>query len=144
MKIGIKKMSYFLLLASFLGILIFSSMQTTQQNHHWEAPKSADTIKNPLEGNYAATQKGKTLFEKQCAMCHGKEGKGNGTLAPGLNPKPSDLTSKHNQSHTDGALYWKIMTGMSPMPSYENAHKLDHNQCWQLINYIRELDKAAK
>lgn len=140
----IKKIPLVLLLAPIFGIFIFSSTQPTQQNHHWEAPKWADTIKNPLAGNSYQTQIGKKLFDKQCAMCHGTEGKGNGYLAPGLKPKPSDLTSTHNQSHSDGALYWKIMTGMSPMPSYENAHKTDHNQCWQLINYIRELGKAAK
>lgn len=142
-----KKVKPILILFILLGIILFSAMQPSQQkqqNHHWEAPKSADTIKNPLAGNSYQTQIGKKLFEKQCVMCHGAEGKGNGTLAPGLSPKPADLTSKQTQSHTDGALYWKIMNGMSPMPSYEYAHKADHNQCWQLINYIRELGKNTK
>ena len=107
----------------------------------WEAPKSADARKNPLKGNIAATMKGKALFEKQCAMCHGSKVKGNGPAGADLKPKPTDLTAKMTQSHTDGALYWKIMNGNSPMPAWKEVHKADHNQCWQLINYIRTLGK---
>lgn len=147
MKTQIKLTKSLIIMCGLLFATILISWQTTQRNqdkqqdNHWEAPKSADTIKNPLASNVYQTQIGKKLFEKQCVSCHGVEGKGNGQFAPSLNPKPADLTSKQTQSHTDGALYWKIMTGMSPMPSYEYAHKLDHNQCWQLINYIRELGK---
>jgi mono/diheme cytochrome c family protein len=38
--------------------------------------------------------KGKDLFEKNCASCHGAGGKGDGVAAASLNPKPRDLTDK--------------------------------------------------
>ena len=38
--------------------------------------------------------KGKGLFEKNCASCHGAGGKGDGVAAASLNPKPKDLTDK--------------------------------------------------
>ena len=133
-------------LSSFIifGVNIFSvySQQMPKDMKHWESPKSADLIKNPLKGNIAATLKGKTLFEKQCEACHGSKGKGDGPGSADLKPWPADLTSEMTQSHTDGALYWKIMRGNTPMPSFKEAHKVDHNQCWQLINYIRELGSA--
>lgn len=126
------------------GVISMTSFLQHQEMKHWEAPKSADSQKNPFMGNIAATLKGKTLFEKQCVMCHGSKGKGNGSAAVDFKPQPSDLTAKMTQSHTDGALYWKIMHGNSPMPSFKEAHKTNHNQCWQLINYIRELGKQSQ
>jgi mono/diheme cytochrome c family protein len=36
---------------------------------------------------------GKEIYEQRCAMCHGKEGKGDGLPAPLLDPKPRDLTA---------------------------------------------------
>ena len=35
---------------------------------------------------------GKTLYDKNCASCHGVTGKGDGTLAKLMTPKPTDLT----------------------------------------------------
>ena len=119
-----------------------SSFFQMKQKKHWESPKSADLIKNPLKGNIAATEKGKILFENQCAACHGSKGKGDGPGSAALETRPADLTSEMTQSHTDGALYWKIMKGNKPMPSFKEAHKVDHNQCWELIDYIRELGPA--
>jgi mono/diheme cytochrome c family protein len=123
------------------GFVLMSAF--TQKQDMWDAPKSADARKNPFKGDIAATLKGKALFEKQCAMCHGSNGKGNGSAAADLKPAPTDLTAKMTQSHTDGALYWKIMNGNSPMPSWRKAHQADHRQCWQLINYIRTFAKQS-
>lgn len=134
------------------SIIMTSCMNNEGMNHqdmnhkgleHWDAPESADTQKNPLSENSEATQKGKILFESQCIMCHGSKGKGDGPVAASLMRRPTDLTSEMTQSHTDGALYWKIMEGNSPMPSFRETHKTDHDQCWQLINYIRELGKQS-
>lgn len=36
---------------------------------------------------------GKEMFVTYCAVCHGKEGKGNGPAAPALKKTPADLTT---------------------------------------------------
>jgi mono/diheme cytochrome c family protein len=133
---------FFTACAMITGVIIMSSFFQHKDMKHWESPKSADLIKNPLKGNITATQKGKILFENQCVACHGSKGKGDGPGSVALEVRPADLTSEMTQSHTDGALYWKIMKGNKPMPSFKEAHKVDHNQCWQLIDYIRELGSA--
>jgi len=37
-------------------------------------------------------RKGKILFEKYCAVCHGREGRGDGFNAWNLDPRPRDFT----------------------------------------------------
>jgi len=41
------------------------------------------------------SQKGMTTYQSRCAVCHGKEGNGQGPAAVSLAPKPSDFTSGH-------------------------------------------------
>lgn len=137
-----KKLKIVFIISTLItSVIILTSFDKQEEMKHWESPKSADALKNPYTGNSEATRIGKGLFEKQCVVCHGSKGKGDGIGSSSLETKPTDLTSKMTQSHTDGALYWKIMEGSAPMPSFKEAHKTDHNQCWQLINYIRELGK---
>ncbi len=105
----------------------------------WKAPKSADSMKNPLAKNLNAAKDGKNLFQTYCVTCHGDKGGGNGPSAAGLNPKPANLTLKRIQKQSDGALFWKITTGKPPMLSWK--YTLSKKQRWELVDYIRELAK---
>jgi mono/diheme cytochrome c family protein len=117
-----------------------SAEQSKQSgNQDWKAPASADTLKNPFAHNSEATKKGKNLFNTYCTNCHGENGMGNGPLAESLTPKPHDLTSKPVKEESDGAIFWKITTGKPPMIAWQNT--LSEKQRWQLVNYIRQLEK---
>jgi mono/diheme cytochrome c family protein len=107
----------------------------------WKAPRSADTLKNPLAENIKAAEKGKVVFQTYCVTCHGDKGKGNGPSSAGLNPKPKDLTLKQTQKQSDGALFWKITTGKPPMVSWK--YTLSDKQRWELVDYIRQLAKKG-
>lgn len=37
---------------------------------------------------------GKTVFQQNCAVCHGVTGKGDGPAAAGLNPKPANFSER--------------------------------------------------
>jgi mono/diheme cytochrome c family protein len=37
--------------------------------------------------------RGQVIYTRYCAACHGREGHGDGPVAPGLNRKPADLTA---------------------------------------------------
>ncbi len=107
------------------------------KNGSWVAPGSADKISNPLKDIAKASREGENIFNSQCFTCHGTDGKGDGPAAVSLHPKPADLTSARVQKQSDGAIFWKITNGNSPMPSFKYA--LTKDQRWELVDYIREL-----
>lgn len=108
----------------------------------WVAPKEADLLVNPVKGNLVATAEGKKLYVQYCTVCHGDKGKGDGPAGISLPVKPADHTSTRVQAQSDGAIFWKITNGRTPMASYKASLKDD--QRWQLVNYIRSLDKKHK
>ena len=101
----------------------------------WKAPASAKATKNPVE-KAAGLKAGKSLFDTNCAMCHGNAGKGDGPAGAALNPKPRDLASKAVQAQTDGELFWKISEGRGAMPTWKSSPEKDR---WSLVRYIRSL-----
>jgi mono/diheme cytochrome c family protein len=131
---------------SFVLFIVYakSGVETTIQQKQaaaptWKAPKSADSLKNPLARNLDAAKDGKNLFQTYCVTCHGDKGRGNGPASAGLNPKPADLTLKQIQKQSDGAMFWKITTGKPPMVSWK--YTLSKKQRWELVDYIRQLVK---
>ena len=105
----------------------------------WIAPKSADKIKNPIKIDANSVKSGKKLYKALCAICHGHKGKGDGMAGSGLNPKPANFVKKDFQSQTDGAIFWKLSEGRSPMAGYKTS--LSEKQRWQIVNYLRTLKK---
>ncbi|MCF6184456.1 MAG: cytochrome c [Bacteroidales bacterium] len=105
----------------------------------WVAPKSADNNKNPFSGNEEAVKIGKKLYKQNCAICHGNKGVGDGLAGMSLKPKPSNLTTAEFNKQTDGAIFWKLTEGKSPMPSYKTT--FSEKQRWQIVNYLRSIKK---
>ena len=105
----------------------------------WKAPADQKGVKNPMAGNKTAVAEGKKLADTNCVTCHGPEGKGNGPAAAALPPpKPADWTSAKVAAETDGEIFWKISNGRGAMPPWKH---LPDNQRWQLVTYIRSLQK---
>jgi mono/diheme cytochrome c family protein/Spy/CpxP family protein refolding chaperone len=116
-----------------------NSSINNSSNETWKAPSFADNITNPFKNNSDVNRLGENIFSNQCATCHGISGKGNGPASFSLNPKPANLTSSVVQKQSDGAIFWKISNGNSPMPAFK--YSLTKQQRWGLVNYIRELGK---
>jgi mono/diheme cytochrome c family protein len=110
---------------------------TAASQNTWKAPASSNQLRNPLAGNSTATDKGKKLYKKMCAICHGDKGKGDGMAGMALKPRPADFSLGIIQTQSDGALYWKLTEGKAPMAAYKTI--LSDEQRWQLVNYIRTL-----
>ena len=107
------------------------------QNDPWKADPAALKLKNPVSATAASIEKGKSIYDVNCTVCHGKSGKGDGPAAGALTPNPADHTSEKVQSQTDGELFWKISEGRGAMVSWKNA--ISEEDRWNLVNYIRSL-----
>ncbi len=90
--------------------------------------------------------KGKTIFTKSCANCHGVAGKGDGVAAAALNPKPTNLADKATISKLDDAALTNVIAkggsavGKSPlMPPFNG--QLKDQDIKDVVAYIRSLAK---
>jgi len=143
MKTNIQKFGFMTLLVTFGGIiLMLTAKKNTMQTNPWLAPTWADTIRNPVIADIKTTEEGKKIYERNCVVCHGNKGKGDGIAAAGLSPKPADHSSEKIQKQSDGAIFWKITNGRPPMASY--AKSLTPYTRWELVNYIRTLKAPDK
>ena len=101
----------------------------------WKAPASAKATKNPLD-QATGLKLGGPLFQENCAICHGKAGKGDGEAAAAMNPRPKPLGDKAVQAQTDGELFWKISEGREAMPGWKS---ISEKERWALVHHIRSL-----
>jgi mono/diheme cytochrome c family protein len=127
-----------LLIIIIIGLYGFNSIHNVNQVR-WLAPASAKKISNPVSVNKRASsaKKGAKLFSKNCVVCHGQVGKGDGIGGKALNPKPANLTSKLVQNQVDGEIFWKITNGNGPMIKWGPI--IPEKDRWDLVNFIRTL-----
>jgi mono/diheme cytochrome c family protein len=118
-----------------LAVFSISGPLLAQGSSDWKAPPSAANRPNPVAGNAIATALGEKLYIGNCMMCHGPTGRGDGPGAAALEKKPANLAERIRAGETDGALFWKISEGRSPMISWKGS--LSETQRWELVNYIK-------
>ena len=95
------------------------------------APAAAALRTNPYDGQPAATQAGAKLFRRECAECHGADGRGFISKAPAL-------SSQAVRDASPGALFWVLRNGSiyRGMPSFSH---LPEQQRWQIVTYLKRL-----
>lgn len=109
-------------------------------------------LRNPLSGTEAEIERGRTLYETYCFVCHGPGGKGRGVAVnydgeenvannnrfpfiPALN-----LTEGTGPTRSDGYIWGMIENGRGMMPSYR---RIDDEDRWYIIEYVRDLQRRA-
>jgi copper transport protein len=113
----------------------------------WFGVHTHQTAANPSAGNpVAATEEsvaaGRMLYQNNCVVCHGAEGRGDGPQAEGLDPRPADLR-QHLPYHTDPQFFAFIANGFpgTAMPAWRDQFSDD--DIWNIINYLRTFQDAA-
>ncbi len=123
----------------FSLVLIFiqgSSVAQETSSDLWRVSPRKAKIKNPVLADASSLTAGKDLYLRECQQCHGESGKGDGPVAAALGNRVANLTSSKVLEQSDGAIYTKIRTGRSPMPSFKSH--LSKEEIWHLINFIRK------
>jgi len=116
-----------------VAVLLFAVGVAAAQE--WKAPETAKSMKNPVAKS-AGLKDAQTAYERNCALCHGPTGRGDGPAATALNPKPRNFADRTIQSQSDGELYWKITEGRGVMPGWRT---LPDKARWGLVHYVRWL-----
>jgi len=96
-------------------------------------------LTNPVELTVDTLDEGKTIFIRECRVCHGDAGRGNGPYRTGLQPLPPDFGDGSYGDYTDADYYWRISEGLpwSAMPSWKLRYSEEDR--WKLVHYIRAI-----
>ncbi len=143
------------LILSLLAVIGFAAMHMmkakgmmnmSMARHHYVMRNGIGSAyssrKNLLLVNKDNLRAGKMLYEKNCLICHGASGGGDGPAGKNLTPRPSNIAdfSKMPMA-TDGYLFWTISEGGIPiktaMPAFKSS--LKEEEIWKIIIYLRDM-----
>jgi cbb3-type cytochrome c oxidase subunit III len=126
-----------------LGAIATIGVRTAAQEKGSFYNAEAAKLKSPVASNEESIAAGKKLYQRHCASCHGRGGKGDGgqALSGG---EPSDLTDDMwDYGSTDGEIFVVIRDGLSAdMLGYKD--KLKEKEIWQVVVYVRTLAPKQK
>ena len=134
---------------SLMAILAMSLFAVAQQ----AAVENKPSVKHvPI--TRASSTSGREMYDSYCAVCHGKEAKGNGPAASAMKTVPTDLTQlaknsggKYPAAHVASVLKGQAATpshGSQDMPiwgplfsSISHGHDAQvHQRITNLVNYL--------
>lgn len=112
----------------------YSEMQSHMTHQHKQI--EYEKIKNPVASNNLSVSKGKKLYEKNCAFCHGETAKGS------IGPDLTDDVWIHGGS--DGEVFSVISNGVQGTFMRGYKKELSKDKRWHLVNYIKSLKIKGK
>lgn len=92
-------------------------------------------LQNPVAPTAASLAQGKTLFDINCAMCHGHTSARRGPVGLKLSPPPPGLDHDLLQSLSDSDIFKATTFGFGRMPQFQD--KLMPRERWSLVNFLR-------
>ncbi len=114
---------------------------------------------------FAAEDVGRSLYLRYCASCHGREGRGDGPVAPALGQKPTDLTQIAAANHGEFPFLGVVEAidgtrtvrahGVSEMPIWGEVFQADPaspleqqimaaGRVLSITRYVRTLQRATQ
>ena len=124
------------------------SMNVSHGRHHFARDngiaESYKGMENPLVESDIDANRAQSLYQDNCAECHGEQGIGDGAAGAGLDPAPTDIARFAKMKMAkDHYLLWTIAEGGEPVASDMPAFKdvLSSDEMWQIVAYLRQLSK---
>ena len=108
-----------------------------------EAERAGRELMNPFLPTQENFSRGKLVYERSCAACHGKDGDNNSSVivARGL-LAPAILVAPVVKNMPDGQIF-HVTTFGGPQKMKGLGDLISRDDRWKVILYIRELQKAA-
>ena len=102
--------------------------------------------KNPVPTSADSVKAGRAIYAKNCAGCHGLQGKGDGASAPKGSTPANLVAGKFKHGGSDSDIFKSIEEGIGPKPMIMKpwGEKLSDEDIWNTINFLRDLAKHAK
>lgn len=108
------------------------------------AATPAAPAKNPVKPTAESQAKAKSLYQMDCALCHGDNGNGKTDLATSMSLTMADWTDpKSLGGKQDGEIFNIIRNGKDKMPPEAEGRAKDA-EVWNLVIYIRSLSKGQQ
>jgi len=129
----------------FFGFFFFA-----HRAHGAGEPENAQA-KNTPGGRRGDLVAGKAVYERYCHYCHGRKGYGDGHVGTAITPHPADFVHDTKRMRkSDEKLFKSISDGVQrkiggeamAMPRWANI--LSEKQRWDVLAYVRELERAGR
>ena len=117
----------------FFLLTILPWMKISAQT--WIVPDEAKTKVSPFIFTKETAEKGQSIYQKNCQSCHGIPRQNNPAK---IIPDPGDPAAKKYQSQKDGEMFWKVTSGKTPMPQFQNI--LSEEERWNVISFVRSFN----
>jgi len=106
---------------------------------------AGENLANPLDLEEKTLARGKELYTSFCAHCHGKNGKGQGSIQHpiyGAVPSYSDETPNRRGDRSmselkEGHIYHAIMYGLNAMGPHSSLIREEDR--WKIVAYVQKL-----
>ena len=97
---------------------------------------------NPVAPSAQNLEEGRGHYEKQCAFCHGLDGRGQGQTGVQFYP-PVPAIVGPNVELTDGQIQSAITNGVryTGMPSFSKV--LSPEEVWKVVLWVRHISQSA-
>jgi len=128
-----------------LGIGFAQQKDSAQAPEAAPPPAPADDAgkKNPVKPTPEGLAEAKRPYGYHCAMCHGKDGDGNGELAVSMDLKLNDWRDPSTiEKMTDGQLFYIITNGKGKMVGGE-GDRTKESVRWNLVNLVHSFGKKS-
>ncbi|MFN2302599.1 MAG: c-type cytochrome, partial [Anaerolineales bacterium] len=104
-----------------------------------DPPQEYAGLTNPIDNSVQLLEEAKAIYTRECFVCHGDAGRGQGPYGDGLQPGPPDFGDGSYGDFTDADYFWRISEGVpwTAMPTWKIEYGEEDR--WKLVHYIRTI-----
>lgn len=92
---------------------------------------------------WPSLKSGMVVYNKKCQSCHGAEGKGDGILAAGLDPEPTDFQDLGTLKHLSAVQAYNVAKLGLEGTAMRSFNELSEAELWDVSFYIMSLSHPA-